>query len=96
MTFRLVTLAFLSVFDLSSASAVTTFQGWGEDDYSGKAVFLRFTKAGHCTKNDLVWEELAKSFADNEDFMFAELECDDSNELCEDHVLDSYPTYKYG
>jgi len=96
MKFRLVALAFSSAFDLSSASAVTKFQGWGEDEYYGKAVFLKFTKAGHCTKNDLVWEELAKSFADNEDFVFAELECDDSNELCDAHNLDSYPTYKYG
>jgi len=63
-----------------------------------KAVFLKFSEAGctACKDNAPVWEELAKKFSNNKDIVIAEIECNDSNYLCEENEILSYPTFKYG
>jgi len=81
------------------SSAVIQLEG---EDYfdllDGKAVFLKFSEAGcvACQDSAPVWEELANSFFDNENIVIAEIECGQSNSLCVENDIDSYPTFKYG
>ncbi|EDR23350.1 protein disulfide isomerase, putative [Entamoeba dispar SAW760] len=61
---------------------------------SGKTLLVKFFApwCGHCKRLAPTYEEVAQAFAENEDVIIAEVNCDDHRELCQEHGIRGFPT----
>jgi protein disulfide-isomerase-like protein len=61
-----------------------------------KDVFVKFFApwCGHCTRMAPAWEELAKSQADNQDVVIAELDADAHRDAASKYGIRGFPTIK--
>jgi len=94
----LISISALASLSTAFGSSVVLTQSNYEDETNGKMVFIKFFApwCGHCKSLAPKWTDMASELVGNPTVLVGEIDCDDENDLCEDHDIEGFPTIKWG
>jgi len=94
----LISISALASLSTAFGSSVVLTQSNYDSETNGKMVFIKFFApwCGHCKNLAPKWTDMASELVGNPTVLVGEIDCDDENDLCEDHGIEGFPTIKWG